>query len=601
MKRYLAIVLSVLFLLTALPLGGLLSVAAAANSLFVNGDFENGSDGWNLNSSASICDDARTGIGALRIENPGMWSDAAIQIVAVEPNTNYVLNLWTKRISGTRPFDIFFMNAADNRNLSVIEGQNWFVSNDTDWTEYNIVFNTGDATEIILKWSSETSNAGVILFDDVRLYKEGDEPEEPEEPDEPVEPPVTEGFMYLDSFGVANNRPVSEDKNRIENGGFEDAQGGQWQSVLGDTLYVMEDDTAPEGNKSLYFNTVGVESEGKAVFHVDVEPNTDYVFSVWVKGAFISDDNRFNATVGVVDYRNNFLVHDDTVFSNKHRQIVPPCWDNEWHLRAVSFYSGVNTRVGIAFAGGLSQMWVDGMALFKEEDGIKYIGDKQGSYIVAQPELEENGYCAEENNLIPDGEMSGDEAVEFWSQAWGYANGFLSLEDGALKYTGGENSYDLHTIRWIDVTPHTDYTFSVDMRILESGDGKLLLLDGKPRDESVFLFVDFDADAFGSGWFTVPLTFNSGPFDRIGIAVMDGGGAALIDNMRLFDSRYRTDKPIETGDVNGDGQINNRDLGLLMQHLCGWNVSVEEDGCDMDGNGKVNNKDLGLLQRLLNE
>lgn len=54
------------------------------------------------------------------------------------------------------------------------------------------------------------------------------------------------------------------------------------------------------------------------------------------------------------------------------------------------------------------------------------------------------------------------------------------------------------------------------------------------------------------------------------------------------------------GDLNGDGKINNKDLGLLQQYLNGWMVTVSEKGADANGDGKVNNKDLGLLQQYLN-
>lgn len=55
------------------------------------------------------------------------------------------------------------------------------------------------------------------------------------------------------------------------------------------------------------------------------------------------------------------------------------------------------------------------------------------------------------------------------------------------------------------------------------------------------------------------------------------------------------------GDADGNGKVNNRDLGRLQQFLNEWAVTVDPDACDLDGNGKVNNRDLGLLQRLLNE
>ena len=54
------------------------------------------------------------------------------------------------------------------------------------------------------------------------------------------------------------------------------------------------------------------------------------------------------------------------------------------------------------------------------------------------------------------------------------------------------------------------------------------------------------------------------------------------------------------GDVDGNGKVNNRDLGLLQKYLNGTAVDIAEAAADLDGNGKVNNRDLGLLQKLLN-
>ena len=54
------------------------------------------------------------------------------------------------------------------------------------------------------------------------------------------------------------------------------------------------------------------------------------------------------------------------------------------------------------------------------------------------------------------------------------------------------------------------------------------------------------------------------------------------------------------GDLDGNGKVNNRDLGLLQKHLNSTAVDIDEAAADLDGNGKVNNRDLGLLQKLLN-
>lgn len=54
------------------------------------------------------------------------------------------------------------------------------------------------------------------------------------------------------------------------------------------------------------------------------------------------------------------------------------------------------------------------------------------------------------------------------------------------------------------------------------------------------------------------------------------------------------------GDLDNNDKINNRDLGLLQQHLNGYTVTINETLADVDDNGKINNRDLGLLQQYLN-
>ncbi len=56
----------------------------------------------------------------------------------------------------------------------------------------------------------------------------------------------------------------------------------------------------------------------------------------------------------------------------------------------------------------------------------------------------------------------------------------------------------------------------------------------------------------------------------------------------------------EYGDINDDGAINNKDLGLLMQYINGWNVTVNEDAADVNADGAINNKDYGLLMQYIN-
>ena len=54
------------------------------------------------------------------------------------------------------------------------------------------------------------------------------------------------------------------------------------------------------------------------------------------------------------------------------------------------------------------------------------------------------------------------------------------------------------------------------------------------------------------------------------------------------------------GDTSGDGNINNRDLALLMQYINGWPVEVVEDAADVNADNTVNNRDYALLMQYVN-
>ena len=57
---------------------------------------------------------------------------------------------------------------------------------------------------------------------------------------------------------------------------------------------------------------------------------------------------------------------------------------------------------------------------------------------------------------------------------------------------------------------------------------------------------------------------------------------------------------VQLVDLNADGEINNRDLVLLQQHLNGWDVTIDIAVCDVTADGEINNRDLVLLQQYLN-
>lgn len=53
-------------------------------------------------------------------------------------------------------------------------------------------------------------------------------------------------------------------------------------------------------------------------------------------------------------------------------------------------------------------------------------------------------------------------------------------------------------------------------------------------------------------------------------------------------------------DINSDGRTDNRDFGMLMQYINGWNVAPDLTVADIYNDGKINNKDCVLLMRYIN-
>ena len=92
------------------------------------------------------------------------------------------------------------------------------------------------------------------------------------------------------------------------------------------------------------------------------------------------------------------------------------------------------------------------------------------------------------------------------------------------------------------------------------------------------------------GWY-VP---RYSPFEKI------QQGAFIEESAWLVNVCYVA-PAVEAGDVNGDGNLNNRDLALLQKYLNDWDVTVADMGADVNGDGTINNRDLAALQRILNQ
>ncbi|MBQ6849291.1 MAG: carbohydrate binding domain-containing protein [Clostridia bacterium] len=158
--------------------------------LIENGDFETGDKtGWSCNSGTStIVTDAHGGNYALQLSNPDKWGEAAVRTIGVKPNTQYEVSWWSKRVSGTGAFNLIVCQAVSPwANFERLSGENWMnKSADNGWVKNTCVYNTGNNTQMLLKFTSEAANAGTIIIDDVTV--------------EELKEPSFDGYIYNGDF-----------------------------------------------------------------------------------------------------------------------------------------------------------------------------------------------------------------------------------------------------------------------------------------------------------------------------------------------------------------------------------------------------------------
>ena len=540
--KYVVLAIVSLGLLCALLIPAPAAVVAAEN-LASNGDFELGNtSGWDVKNGAIDTATVYGGSYSLKLTATSAYSEAALKTIPVRSNATITVSFYYRYASTpTGAYHVYTYQGAGtsggtysnaDKSFSVPSGCN-SISN---WKQASYTFNSGNNTAITLKFCPEGNGCNVACYIDnlVVTSEGGDE---------------TDMDPYLTSYGTKNNRPSSSAANVIANGGFEDTANAQWNTstFIKGNLKVVSDPTAPEGSKSLFLS--GDLEHTWYTFPVTVEKYTQYTFSAWVKSPRLSVANNATATFGVADATTGkFLVYEpyqgngsgNALLSSETMQLMATSPDDEWHLRSVTFNSGSHDTFYIAVYGAQSKLYLDDIALYKSSNGVEYISSLRTDSITPSTN-NGNKYCADEDSLVQGIYMTSNDAQLTWSDNPAWRNGFLSFADSGdshgtvLQYTASsKTNLKLHYIDWIDVQPNTDYTLTLDVKRTAKGDGRIALLDdnySSPKEFYTINLTSVDGD-----WVTYSVTFNTKSFSRVGLAIVDGGGSALIDEVRLFES-----------------------------------------------------------------
>lgn len=529
---------------------------SASENLAVNGDLEMGNtNGWEIASAAIDASVTYSGSYSLKLTATSAYSGAAFKSIPVRKNATVTVSFRYRYASdpGDKLYHVYTYQGADTTVGPYGSGADASFKAPTGcdsyatWQAASYSFNSGQYDHVYLKFCPGGSGGTPCYIDDLVVTTEGGD--------------ETDMDPYLTSFGTKMNRPKDAASNVIKNGGFESDADASWNvsTFLTGNLNVVADDTAPEGNRSLCLSYSGLSVPTRYLFPVAVEKYTQYTFSAWVKTPRLGDRNRATATFGVANAATgDFLVyepydgngHGSASLSTEKMQLMATSPDGEWHLRSVTFYSGSHTTVNIVVYGTKSCLYLDDMALYKSSNGVEYISSLRTDTVEAASNGG-NKYCADEDSLIEGIYMTDDRAQQTWSDNPAWRNGFLSFSatgDGhgtALKYTASDKTaLRLHYIDWIDVQPDTSYTLTLDVKRLVKGDGRIALLDDDYDSPKEFYTINFSS--VDGDWVTYSVTFTTRSYSRIGFAIVDGGGSALIDEVRLFEtSRGIAQEPAE--------------------------------------------------------
>ena len=623
-------------------------------ALILNGDFEEGLKYWEgAEGCAEISSDVyESGSNSLNVSG----SDYCVvsHKTILESNSNYKLTFKYKGDFGLIPsWGISKGNPSMSETSLLYYG---YLEDTNEWKEHSVVFSTeNESLFSVMFQSGDCSN---FYIDSVNIEKTDEDADEKNSARAPAytNTEAANRFWHWDAD--------TEEHNLVQNGNF-DGEGGNWQSLLANgTFTVFETEEAKSGNKVLKFSALDLPEKTKNYLFVPCEPNTEYIISVWHKGEKRSATNNNDLRWGIANPLTGEFISERNL----------SCWDNEWHRTTHKFNSGNNTVIALAYIGGSSVAYIDDLQIFKYSDREN---GRPTVMVQEQPTITdyepENKTCDDSKNLFNNSGFEGSD-ISFWNgdDTLGYKGtvseaGYLTVLDWdgtveigdtasshkkALHYTANDKytGHPLGTsyLNYIDVSPNTEYTFVADFRIDKEGDGRFGLVsvnDFYPR--IIGEWITFDENLFNTDykWQTVAFTFNSNEFDRVAFVVQDKGGAAFIDNLRLFkktDGKYlavnnpviksseytikdgyltlnkesltvaqvmqslKADSAISAFDINGK-QINDKNgtlagTGVTFKIMDGISVcdsvTVIIPG-DVNGDAKVNSSDIDELNKFL--
>lgn len=320
------------------------------NNLIPNSNFENGTDfwsgwfgyGWGYPWANATTTDSHSSNNSLKL-GADSWSPSGNSApVSILPNTDYTFSMWYKGVNNGGASFIYKYCFPDASNI--IGGDNYF-NLDGQWHQAAVSFNSKDTNAFsLLCWLNATDNSSYLLLDDMCLFET---------------PPYVAPQMI--------NTTLKNVTSTAQNNVFPDYNSAYWATAFnGANIHteISTADTHSTSGKSVKYTNWSWNPNSFTA--VNIEPNTDYTFSVWTK----SVDDGSNSLSALLAFAGSTLIQDAGSGISWYMTRL----DGLWHQYAVSFNSGHETTFSITltgdYMGGTNYCELDDFYLFKNSDGL---------------------------------------------------------------------------------------------------------------------------------------------------------------------------------------------------------------------------------------
>ena len=358
-------------------------------NLFTNADMESGLAGWELSGTggvvSAVSSPTHAGNGAIRvaIEADGAKSPGIRQLLDVEPDSEYVLSAWVRcntliGESKAYPFvsvryktdagKTLYDEYDDVTNLNKEGETATCVATDGEWHKIVVRFTTNStafAANLCIKLSG-SAVGGEIFIDDVSVNRVGGDVDEETGGD------TGEGTGGETGGDTSGDAPAAG-TNLLKNGDMESML-GDWELLQNASISAVTDGVHAGNFAARIARDEGAAGNPWMRQRVNVLPNTEYVYSAWVK--FTSGQSSTYVTLPVdawnigADGTATYVTGGVTSIAVEGQVNQWKTPDGEWHYLEKRFTTGPNVNSVDVYLRMYGAKAVDGTTVTEAAESI---------------------------------------------------------------------------------------------------------------------------------------------------------------------------------------------------------------------------------------